>query len=487
MGLLKELLDAFEERTGLFKLLGDLAEHPVPPDAGWWYVFGSASLVAFIIQVVTGMTLATAYISSTGDAYDALQFITHNALFGNILRGMHYFGASAMVLLIGIHMGQVFLMGCYKYPREFNWVTGVILLFLTLAMGFTGQLLRWDQNAVWSVVVGAEQAGRTPFVGSILAHFLLAGTTLGGATLSRFFAFHVFFIPAIIFGVIAIHLYLVLHDGISEPPDAGEPVDPATYHQKYEQIVTERGVPFWPDAAWRDTVFCALVVLAIVVLALAFGPPELGLPPDPALLARDPRPDWYLVWYFALLALIPHEMTSWVILLAPAFAVAVLLGVPLASNTGERHPRNRPWAVASVIVIVLMVGTLWYWGDREPWSPDFGAKPLPAHVVGVDSGPIATGAELFHSKGCEYCHRIGGHGGERGPDLTFVGDRLTADDLTVRIMNGGYNMPAFAGLLSASELQDLVTFLTSRQRIPAVTRSEAPVPSLAERAPALPP
>lgn len=461
--LVEPLIDAFEERTGLIKLMGDLARHPVPPDTGWWYVFGSATLVAFMIQVVTGIALSTSYISSSGDAYQALQFITTQALLGNLLRGMHYFGASAMVLLVGIHMTQVFIMGCYKYPREFNWVTGVVLLFLTLAMGFTGQLLRWDQNAVWSIVVGAEQAGRMPIVGTMMAHFLLAGKTIGGATLSRFFAFHVFFIPATIFAVVGIHLYLVLHDGISEPPVAGEPVDPATYHKKYDELVEKHGVPFWPDAAWRDVVFCVAVVIAIVVLAAIFGPPKLGPPPNPSLLARDPAPDWYLLWYFALLALIPHKMTTPVILLAPLVGVIVLLLVPIVSNTGERHLRNRPWAVGAVIVIVMMIATLWVEAVREPWSPDFTAKPLSAEIVGVSEGPIANGAKLFHEKGCEFCHQIAGNGGSRGPDLTYVGDRLTKDDLTIRIMNGGYNMPAYAGNLSPADLEDLLIFLGSRR------------------------
>jgi ubiquinol-cytochrome c reductase cytochrome b subunit len=462
--LIKSIVDAFEGRTGLMKIMADLAEHPVPPDTGWWYVFGSATAVAFTIQVVTGIALATAYVSSSGNAYDSLQFITTRALMGNLLRGMHYFGASAMVLLVGIHMGQVFLMACYKYPREFNWLTGVVLLFLTLAMGFTGQLLRWDQNAVWSVVVGAEQAGRTPIIGDMLARFLLAGKTIGGATLSRFFAFHVFFIPAIIFGFIGIHLFLVLHDGISEPPKVGEPVDPATYREKYEKLVAEKGVPFWPDAAWRDVVFCVAVVLAVFILALVFGPPTLDKPPNPSLLARDPAPDWYLLWYFALLALIPHKMTTPVILLAPLTGVIVLLLVPIASNKGERHPRKRPWAVASVIVIVMMIGTLWVEAIREPWSPDFKAEPLPTSVIGTNVGPVVTGASLFYAKGCEFCHEIEGFGGRRGPSLTWVGDRLTRADLTVRIMNGGYNMPAFAGLLDTEQLDDLLVFLESRRK-----------------------
>ncbi len=467
MNLLRRVVDAFEERTGLLKLMGDLARHPVPPDTGWWYVFGSATAVAFIVQIVTGIALSTAYISSSGDAYQALQFITTRALMGNVLRGMHFFGASAMVLLVGIHAIQVFLMGCYKYPREFNWITGVVLLFLTLAMGFTGQLLRWDQTAVWSIVVGAEQAARMPVIGGMLAHFMLAGKTLGAATLSRFFAFHVFFIPALIFAVLGIHLYLVLHDGISEPPVAGKPVDPATYHASYDKLIKERGVPFWPDAAWRDVVFAVAVIAAIVILAVVFGPPKLSKPPNPSLLARDPSPDWYLLWYYALLALIPHKMTTPTILLAPLVAIIVLILVPIVSNKGERHPRNRPWAVGAVIVILMMIGTLWAEAIHEPWSPAFEAKPLPAVLVGASQGPVADGARLFYDKGCEFCHRISGHGGRRGPDLTYVGDRLTKDDLTIRIMNGGYNMPAYSGNLSPGDLEDLVIFLRSRRRAPA--------------------
>ena len=218
---LKSLLREFEDRTGLIEQLTKMAKHPVPPGAKWLYVFGSATLFSFFLQVFTGIILATAYIPATGQAYESLNFITNDAVFGHIVRGLHYFGASAMILFIGLHTIRVFLTGSYKFPREVNWLTGALLMPMVLGLAFTGQLLRWDQNGVWSVIVAAEQAGRIPILGPYIAHFILAGDTVGGATLTRFYAIHVFFIPAVIFVLIGIHLYLVLRHGISEPPRAG--------------------------------------------------------------------------------------------------------------------------------------------------------------------------------------------------------------------------------------------------------------------------
>ena len=461
--MLQRFLAWLDDRSGLITSTRRALEHPVPARTGWWYVFGSATLIAFILQVATGIALSSAYVPSSGQAYDSLKFISEQAMLGRFLRGMHYFGASAMVLLIGIHVSRTYLMAAYKFPRELNWLTGAVLLLLTLALAFTGQLLRWDQTAVWSVIVGAAQAGRMPVVGDEIARFILAGDTIGGATLSRFFAFHVFFIPAIVFAMIGLHLALVLRHGISERPKKGVHVDPATYRQGYAEMLKREGVPFWPDAAWRDVVFGAAVVATIVLLALIVGPPELGKPPDPSLLEAYPKPDWYLLWYFALLALAPHNLENFIIVAGPLVFGAVLLLLPLW-NKGSRSVRERPLSALLVVFMWTVIVVFWVAGVRADWSPDFNAQPLPASVVRSDNPAAIEGARLFHAKGCEFCHAYGGQGGKRGPDLTAVGGRMTAEQIALRITNGSENMPAYARTLSPEQVDQLVAFLSARTR-----------------------
>jgi ubiquinol-cytochrome c reductase cytochrome b subunit len=460
----RAIWDWVDDRTGFSETLGPLAKHAVPRDATWWYVFGSATMLAFMVQVVTGVVLAFSYIPSASQAYQTLQFITNEAAFGRFLRGLHYYGASAMVLMVGLHMAQVFLFASYKFPREMNWVTGVLLLGFTMIMGFTGQLLRWDQNAVWSVVVAAEQVGRIPVIGDAVARFVLGGQSVGGATLSRFFAIHVFVVPACIFAFVGLHLLLVMRHGISEPPKIGKPVDPKTYRQSYHELLKKDGCPFWPDAAWRDVVFGTIMFLALVLLALIFGPPALGKPPDPSIVQADPRPDWYLLWYFAVLALMPHWLENYFIILGPLIAGLAMILLPFLFGKGERSPWRRPWAIAGVLMVVLMISSFWYVGATSPWSPNFDAQPLPPKIVGVETGPVAEGARCFHDKGCLNCHLIDGYGGRRGPNLSAVGDRLNRNDIIIRIVNGGQNMPAFANNLTPEQLDELLAFLQSRRK-----------------------
>ncbi len=464
MNVFKKAWKWFDDRSGISEHILPLIKHPVPPGTGWAYVFGSATLFCFILQVVTGIGLAFLYQPSSSEAYQSLKFITSQATLGRELRGIHFFGASGMIILVGVHMTRVYITASFKYPREMSWISGVFLLFLTIAMGFTGQLLRWDSNGVWSSVVAAQQLSRIPLVGKSAARLLLGGDTIGGQSLSRFFALHVFVFPAMIFMFVGYHLYLVFRNGISEPPKAGRLVDPATYRKWYQQLLRDKGVPFWPNAAWRDALFSALVVLVIVALAVFIGPPALTAPPDPASINADPRPDWYMMAIFSLFALMPPKIESIVIIAGPVLSIILLLSIPFIANRGERSPIRRPWALFGVICVVVFVASLLVIGERSPWSPNFNTEKLTVnHIRDKNPDPmVRQGVQLFYTKGCQYCHRINGYGGLKGPELTLAGRRLSAGEISIRIVNGGSNMPAYGGMLTKDELAQLTAFLVSQ-------------------------
>ena len=459
---MKSVLCWLDDRLGFSANLKPLIEHPVPP-TGWDYTIGSATLIAFTVQVITGVALAFTYVPTPDHAYESLSFITYGAVLGSVVRGLHFWGASAMVLLVCAHAAQVFLIGAFKFPREVNWLSGTLLLVFTFGMAFTGQLLRWNQDAYWAVVVGASQAARAPIIGQFLVGVLFAGDQVGGATLTRFYATHVFMIPAVIFGLLGVHLYLVIRHGVSEPPVPGVVVDPRTYRQRYEDLIHKIGVPFWPDAGWKDVVFALAVGSIVLVLAIAFGPPALGVPADPTVLQAYPRPDWYFLWYFALLALIPPNIEDIFIIGFPLVLGLLFIMLPFVAPFGERSPRRRPWAIGVVAVSAVSIAALVELGNLAPWSPDLSGQKLPASVTQGLPPDAARGAQSFELRGCINCHAIDGVGGQKGPDLSSIGTQLSSDQLTWRILNGGRNMPAYGTTLTPDELNDLVAFLQTRQ------------------------
>ncbi len=352
---LKKTARWIDDRSDISQLLKPLLNHPVPPGSKWAYVFGSATLFCFVLQLVTGVGLALLYQPSSDKAFQSLLFITNDATLGKWLRGLHYFGASGMILMVGVHMLRVYITAAYKYPREMSWLSGVVLLILTTGMGFTGQLLRWDDNGIWSGVVAAEQMGRIPFVGKYIARLLIGGDTLGGQTLSRFFAYHVFLIPGLLIVFISFHLWLVLRNGISEPARSGHLVNPKTYRNWYKNLLKKEGIPFWPYAAWRDVVFSVAVLLAIIALAVWVGPPPIGQQPDPSVVYTKPTPDWYLLWVYALFALMPPVIESYVMFVGPLLVFGALFALPFLSNRGERSPLKRPWAIVGSVATVVIV------------------------------------------------------------------------------------------------------------------------------------
>ncbi len=207
-----------DERLGLQGIYDVVLDRKVPK-VNWWFTLGSASLFLFAMQAVTGIFLSVYYVPSPDTAYDSIQYIMSGVAFGWLIRGIHHWGASLMVLVVFAHMLRTFYFGSYKYPRELTWVTGVVLLLATVGMGFTGYLLPWNQRAYWATTVGTEIAGTVPLLGPFITAVLRGGTDLSGVTLARFFAVHIWVLPAVIAGTIGIHMYLIIRLGISGIPE----------------------------------------------------------------------------------------------------------------------------------------------------------------------------------------------------------------------------------------------------------------------------
>lgn len=210
-----------DERLGLSSIY-DLVFDRKVPKVNWWFTLGSASLFLFVMQGITGMFLAVYYVPDPQKAYASIQFIMDGVTFGWLIRGIHHWGATLMVIFVFVHMLRTFFMGAYKFPREITWVTGVILLLATLGMGFTGYLLPWNQRAYWATTVGTAIAGTVPVLGDFILRVLRGGTDLSAVTLARFFAVHIWFLPIIIISLIGVHFYLVIRLGISSQPKKDE-------------------------------------------------------------------------------------------------------------------------------------------------------------------------------------------------------------------------------------------------------------------------
>jgi quinol-cytochrome oxidoreductase complex cytochrome b subunit len=213
-GWLDERLDL----AGLYRNTLDRAE----PKGNWWNTLGSATLFLFVVQVVTGIFLTTYYTPSPDHAYDSITYIMNGVAFGWLIRGIHHWGATLMVILVFIHMLRVFVTASYKYPRELTWLIGVGLLLITLGMGFTGYLLPWNQRAYWATTVGTQIAGTVPLIGDFILKALRGGTDLSALTLQRFFSAHIWMLPVALGGLIGIHIYLVVRHGESYWPRKGD-------------------------------------------------------------------------------------------------------------------------------------------------------------------------------------------------------------------------------------------------------------------------
>src|SRR5215470_4876194 len=271
--MLEKIWRWFDERLQIGGAIRDVADHQVPAkSASWWYVFGSAALTVFVLQIFTGIMLAFVYVPSAAEAWNSLQHLNHGITLGWFLRAVHGWGSNFMVAVVLIHMCQVTLFGAYKFPRELMWILGVFLLLMALGMAFTGQVLRFDQDAYWGLGIGAAIVSRVPVMGPAAVELMLGGPIIAGATRSRFFALHVFVIPGVLIAFVALHVLMVLKLGVNEWPMPGRVVKRATYVEEYHDLTRSDGAPFFPYAAWKDTFFAAAVLAAVAGCAFFFGP-----------------------------------------------------------------------------------------------------------------------------------------------------------------------------------------------------------------------
>jgi ubiquinol-cytochrome c reductase cytochrome b subunit len=287
------LLDWLDDRTGFRAIRKHLLDEPLPAGTGWWFTLGSVLLFGLGVQVVTGIALALYYAPTPDHAWDSVRHITTDVRGGHLLRGLHHWGASVVVVAALAHLVRVVFFGSYRKPREVNWIVGLLLLQVILAFGLTGYLLPWDQRAYWATVVTINISKLTPGLGEFVAALLRGGSEIGALTLTRWYAAHVLILPPILVGLTVLHLYLMRRHGISGPvhPRAGA-----------SQM-------FFPYQASRDLAMA--VIVGIVLTALAWkGAPALEPPADPTSSDYTPRPEWYFLGLFQLLKYFPGRLEA---------------------------------------------------------------------------------------------------------------------------------------------------------------------------------
>ncbi len=441
-----KLLAWLNERTGLDQVWRVLFARQIPnlkSPVAWFYTLGSAGLFVFVLQVLTGVLLAANYVPSPDHAYDSVKFINEQVWFGGLIRGLHHWGASAMVVLVVLHMLRVYFMGAYKCPRELTWIMGVLLLLFVLAFGFTGYLLPWDQKAYWATAVGTNIAGQSPVVGPLLIKLLRGGQEMGAATLSRFYALHVLVLPMIVGLLLVGHLFLVVWHGISEPPKRHEVAKGAK----------GKGQPFFPDSVFKDVVVAFLVFCVLLFLAYRIRVP-LEEVADPTDSTYNPRPEWYFLFLFQALKFFPGRLEAVAAVLLPCLAILMLLLVPFLDRKPERHPLDRPAWTALALMVISGIAWLAWVGARGPLvNPVVKQDPL-----------VLAGQRLYRELKCAYCHRIHGQGGTVGPELDKAAGTKTERWLwdhfrDPQAVNPGSVMPKF-GLLD-DETRALVAYVIS--------------------------
>jgi ubiquinol-cytochrome c reductase cytochrome b subunit len=447
----------WDQRTGWSLLKQTLFLEPLPGGSRWAAAFGSLLLFAFVLQVVTGILLTTTYAPSTDTAWPSVNYIQEEVPGGAFIRALHHWGSSAMVILLLVHLVQVFVWGAYKKPREFTWMVGVLLLVCTLGLAFTGYLLPWDQKAYWATKVGLGILSTTPGIGDGLRMLLQGGPDMGNLTLTRFFTIHAFLLPGLLILLVVVHLYLFRLHGVTPH-----------WWESSEQLRAKEE-PFWPKQALKDGVF-ALVFLVGLGLWASANPAPLEAQADPSQ-PYEARPEWYFMFLFQLLRYFhgPYEVVGTFVL--PTLFFLVLFFWPFLDRNPNRDPRRRPVAIgllglstASLIgLTVFAVAT-----DVRMKEPEQAVAKAPTPPA-EPAGPIqrADVAKLYNES-CLACHGVDGSGKQIRagmptiPDFTSLAWQLSQTDLEIahRVQDGNEPlMPAYRDKLSQRQILALTVYV----------------------------
>ncbi|HEY8146895.1 MAG TPA: cytochrome b N-terminal domain-containing protein [Kofleriaceae bacterium] len=344
--------DWLDQRTGHRGALRWALDEPVAGGASFAYVFGSVLAFLLVMQIATGILLATAYSPSATDAWGSVAFIQDQMTLGWFVRGLHSHGASAMVIVAGLHLMQTALYGAYKKPRELNWWVGVLMLGVLLAFALTGYLLPWDQTGYWATKVATGIAGTTPVAGTQIQALAQGGNEYGNLTLTRFFALHVLVLPGAIVALFAFHLILFRRHGVTPHWWLGK------------EALEKRTRPFWPDQMFKDTVAMAAVFAVMVGVTVWNGGVSLDAPADPST-SFDARPEWYFRPLFQALKYFEGPMEQLVALGLPAVLGGFLIALPLIDRGESRSPRRRWKQLAALGVIAVLMFALTAISFRE--------------------------------------------------------------------------------------------------------------------------
>jgi len=438
--VLEKIYHFLDKRLHLTPLVRQALDEPIPGGASWIYVFGSVVLFAFGLQFITGMFLILYYVPTPDHAYDSIQFVETGVAFGSFIRGLHHWGASVMIVGIGLHMLQTFLYGAYRPPREVLWNVGVILFILVLTFAFTGYLLPWDQKAYWATSVGINMVGTIPLIGGYLVRILRGGEDVGALTLSRFFGVHILFLPWLTAVLIALHIFILRRVGPAGPWD-----------RERREVHRE---PFFPRQVFMDAV--AMFVTFCVVSAMAIWLPfPLSDKANPADTSFVPVPEWYFLFYYQLLKYFEGPFQPIATIGLPLLFYALLFLLPYLERGKERDPSRRPALMITGGLFLIIVFFL------------LGISIGQISAVAVKNPSLAAGKDIYQRLQCSGCHRIHGEGGAVGPDLSYEGDKRDADWLVrhfkdPQAMVSGSIMPKFN--LSDKELQDLTAYMLSLKK-----------------------